>query len=58
MNSEKKCLVAEEHAGHICELESEQDWETLAKVTSAPTVSCENCGARANSARNVCMSSE
>lgn len=55
VEAEKSCKTVELHAGHICELESEQDWETLAKVTSAPAVRCENCGAEANSSRNVCM---
>lgn len=55
MEPDKSCTSAELHAGHICELESEQEWETLAKVTSEPAVRCENCGAEANSSRNVCM---
>ena len=55
MKSGKKCAVIEQHAGHLCELESEQEWETLAQVTTQPTVRCENCGAAANSSRNVCM---
>ena len=55
MMKSKKCTAVELHAGHICELESEQDWDTLAKVTSKPTVRCENCGTAANSSANVCM---
>lgn len=55
MKSTKKCTAVELHSGHICELESEQNWETLALVTSAPAVRCENCGAEANSPGNVCM---
>lgn len=55
MEIEKKCQTVELHAGHICELESEQDWDTLTTVTSEPAVRCENCGAEANSPRNVCL---
>ncbi|OGU14197.1 MAG: hypothetical protein A2076_02010 [Geobacteraceae bacterium GWC2_53_11] len=58
MKSEKKCKTVEQHAGHVCELESSQDWATLACVTSKPTVRCENCGAQANSGGNVCMPTE
>lgn len=55
MKTDKKCNDAELHAGHICELESSQDWAALACVTSKPIVRCENCGAEANSNSNVCM---
>jgi hypothetical protein len=58
MKAEKKCKAAELHAGHICELESSQEWDTLACVTSKPTVRCENCGAQANASSNVCMPSD
>gem|GEM_PF-4456651 len=30
----------------------------LAKVTSNPSMKCENCGAVANSGRNLCMPTE
>lgn len=58
MRPAKKCTAVELHAGHICELESAQDWDTLAKVTSQPVVRCENCGAQANTGGNVCMPGE
>jgi hypothetical protein len=58
MKAKRECRCAEEHPGHMCELESEQDWETIRCVTDRPTVQCENCGARANAARYVCMSEE
>lgn len=58
MKSGVKCKTVEEHAGHICELESAQEWETLAKVTAKPTVRCENCGAEADASANVCMPSD
>lgn len=49
------CCSHQEHQGHLCELESQQEWETLRQVTDHPTVRCENCGSVANSAENVCM---
>jgi hypothetical protein len=55
MEPEKSCNNLELHTGHVSELESEQSWETLAKVISKPIVRCENCGAEANSSGNVCM---
>ena len=58
MKTKQTCRCAEEHAGHMCELESQQDWETITCVTGHPTVQCGNCGARANAARYVCMPEE
>ena len=49
------CPPDEEHEGHLCELESQQEWDVIRQVTGHPTVKCENCGNVANSARNVCM---
>jgi hypothetical protein len=54
-SKQKECSAVGQHAGHICELESEQDWEALALVTSKPTVRCQNCEAQANSSSYVCM---
>lgn len=54
----KQCTHEEQHIGHICELESQQEWDTIKKVTDKPTVQCENCGNRANSASYVCMPGE
>lgn len=56
--SQKTCGQPELHTGHICELESQQEWDTLRQVTDNPKVFCENCGARANSSQSVCMPSE
>jgi hypothetical protein len=55
MKSKKSCICQVEHVGHICELESQQEWETLKNVTNKPAVRCENCGNAANSAKFVCM---
>ena len=52
---EGTCCVSEEHNEHICELESQQQWDIIKQVTDRPRVRCENCGNVANVARNVCM---
>ena len=44
----------DEHRQHICELERDGEWETLACVTRTPTVQCANCKAQAVSAKHVC----
>jgi uncharacterized Zn finger protein len=51
----KTCCACIEHPGHLCELESQQEWDIIKQVTDHPAVRCENCGNVANSARNVCM---
>ena len=53
--ADKVCCNMEEHLGHLCELESQQEWDTIKNLTDKPTVRCENCGNEANAARNVCM---
>ena len=57
-NPEKPCCDSEIHSGHMCELESQQDWDTISKITDKPSVKCGNCGAQVNSPRNVCMPTE
>jgi len=52
------CCAVEEHQGHLCELESQQEWDIIRQVTSHPAVRCENCGNVANTAGNVCMPAE
>lgn len=47
--------TSSEHSGHLCELESRQEWDVIGQITSNPTVVCENCGNRANCAAHVCM---
>ena len=49
------CCAGEEHQGHLCELESQQEWDIIRQITDHPTVQCQNCGNRANRARNVCI---
>ena len=57
-NPEQICCDNEFHAGHMCELESQEEWDTIRQLTNKPEVKCENCGAEANFARNVCMPTE
>ena len=52
------CCNDELHTGHMCELESQQEWDVIRQITDKPTVKCENCGATANFPRNVCMPEE
>ena len=51
----KPVCASAEHQGHLCELESQQEWDVLRQVTDRPAVRCEGCGGEANSARNVCL---
>ncbi len=57
-NPEQICCDNDFHAGHMCELESQEEWDTIRQITNKPEVKCENCGAEANFARNVCMPTE
>ena len=57
-NPEQICCDNDFHAGHMCELESQEEWDTIRQLTNKPEVKCENCGAEANFARNVCMPTE
>lgn len=56
--SQNTCCTPELHDGHMCELESQQEWDTIRMITDKPGVKCENCGAVANESRNVCMPTE
>jgi hypothetical protein len=49
------CSSRQEHQGHLCELESQEEWDILRQVTDRPGVRCEACGGQANAARNVCL---
>jgi hypothetical protein len=57
-NLNQPCTNNELHDGHMCELESQQEWEIIRQITDNPHVKCENCGATANLSRNVCMPTE
>jgi hypothetical protein len=49
------CSCGELHKGHICWLSKMGLLAEVQHLTSAPTVSCAKCGARANLAHNVCF---
>ena len=53
--AEASTCSSQEHQGHLCELESQQEWDIIKQITDHPAVRCENCGNVANSAGNVCM---
>lgn len=52
---QKTSSADEQYQGHLCELESQQEWDIIRQVTDHPTVRCENCWSEANSARNICV---
>jgi len=43
--SEQPCGNNELHDGHMCELESQQEWDVIRQISMNPNVRCENCGA-------------
>lgn len=57
-NENKPCCIKEEHQGHICELESQQEWDIIRQVSNHPMFRCENCGNVANSTGNLCIPAE
>lgn len=42
------------HKMHMCALAAEENAELVKSLAENPTVECENCGARAKDAENVC----
>ena len=55
---QQPCGDIEVHSGHMCELESQQEWDIIRQISDQPTFKCQNCGAEVNAARNVCMPEE
>ena len=53
--SEMLCTCGEKHTGHICWLSKMGLIMEIQHLSDAPTVTCSNCGARANLAHNVCF---
>ena len=53
-NSDSKCTCGETHKGHICWLSRMGMIMEVQHLSENPTVSCSNCGAKANLAHNVC----
>ena len=42
------------HKMHMCALAATDNTELMEQLADHPTVKCQNCGALANDARNVC----
>jgi len=49
------CTCGELHKGHICWLSTMGLLQEVQHLTTAPTVKCRKCGARANQPHNVCF---
>ena len=49
------CSCGELHKGHICWLTNMGLLAEVTHLTTAPTVTCLKCGARANQAHNLCF---
>lgn len=49
------CTCGEKHTGHICWLTRLGLLREVEHLTCNPTVSCKECGAKANLPHNVCF---
>lgn len=49
------CTCGDLHKGHICWLTNMGLLAEVAHLTTAPTVTCLKCGARANQPHNLCF---
>ena len=45
---------SENHQMHMCALKRQGLDDCILKFSDRPTVECRNCGARANSSKNLC----
>lgn len=54
-DSEMLCTCGEKHTGHICWLSRMGLIMEIQHLSDNPTVSCSNCGAKANLPHNVCF---
>lgn len=52
---DKRCSCGELHKGHICWLTRMGLLKEVQHLSDSPTVSCSNCGAKANLPHNVCF---
>jgi len=46
--------TGEFHNMHMCALKAEGKDELVASLSDRPTVECQQCGAKANSVKNIC----
>lgn len=54
MKDQKICCNEKSHHHHMCILKEKAMASEIERLTSNPTVECGICGAKANSADNVC----
>lgn len=54
-DSNMLCTCGEMHKGHICWLSRMGLIMEVQHLCDSPTVSCSNCGAKANLSHNVCF---
>jgi len=54
-DSDMLCTCGEMHKGHICWLSRMGLIMEVQHLSASPTVSCSNCGAKANLPHNVCF---
>jgi hypothetical protein len=45
---------SEHHQMHMCALKREGQYDRIKSLSDNPTVTCRQCGARANSSKNLC----
>jgi len=54
MSEQKMSCETEKHRDHMCSLQATGETAEIELLSSNPTVECGVCGAKANSADNVC----
>jgi hypothetical protein len=54
MNEQKMSCETEKHRRHMCSLLASGETSEIELLSSNPAVECGVCGAKANSAENVC----
>ena len=54
MSEEKTTCRSDKHHHHMCSLYATGSTDEIARLSSRPTVECGICGAKADSAENIC----
>ena len=54
MSEQQACPTPANHQMHMCALKSKGMNDEIARLSSKPAFVCGNCGAKANSADNLC----